>query len=223
MQVENVIRWLDWTWLYTFKTGRDRPRAGNRDLAACPSDLFRCTDGWVALAAFSKEEFKGLCQAMDQMSLYERYSEPLDRLNDDNAREILGIVTQWALTRKVEEVEEFADRFGFAAARVLEAKDVYHSPHFRDRTTVQEYDDALYGPMVQHCYPPRMSETPSRLKWSSRPLGFDNEYVFTKILGLPQDEVRSLQDEGVIFKWNPKIPSHCPPPDWDGKRGIKLG
>ena len=58
MQVENVIRWLDWTWLYTFKTGRDRPRAGNRDLAACPSDLFRCTDGWVALAAFSKEEFK---------------------------------------------------------------------------------------------------------------------------------------------------------------------
>ncbi|HEC32422.1 MAG TPA: CoA transferase, partial [Deltaproteobacteria bacterium] len=26
MQVENVIRWLDWTWLYTFKTGENRPR-----------------------------------------------------------------------------------------------------------------------------------------------------------------------------------------------------
>ena len=42
MQVENVIRWLDWTWLYTFKTGEDRKRSGNRDLAICPSDLFEC-------------------------------------------------------------------------------------------------------------------------------------------------------------------------------------
>ena len=36
--------------------------------------------------------------------------------------------TQWALTRKVEEVEEFADRFGFAAPGYFEAKDVYHGP-----------------------------------------------------------------------------------------------
>ena len=53
MQVENVIRWLDWTWLHAFKTGEDRKRSGNRDLAICPSDLFECQDGWVAVAAFS--------------------------------------------------------------------------------------------------------------------------------------------------------------------------
>ena len=76
--------------------------------------------------------------------------------------------------------------------------------------------------MVQHCYPPRLSKTPSRLKWSSRPLGFDNEYVFTKLLGLTEPAIRRLQEEGVIFKWNPKIPSHCPPPDWDGVSGKKL-
>jgi crotonobetainyl-CoA:carnitine CoA-transferase CaiB-like acyl-CoA transferase len=222
LQVENVIRWLDWTWLYTFKTGEERKRSGNRDLAVCPSDLFECLDGWVAIAAFSPEEFRGLCQAMADLSLYESYADPLERLEDEKARALLEKIAQWARSKHVGTVEELGSRFGFAASRVIEAKDAYYSDHFRERGAVQEYDDALYGPMVQQCYPPRLGETPGRLKWSSRPLGFDNQYVFTKILGLPNEEVTELEKEGVLFKWNPKIPSHCPPPDWDGKAGMKL-
>ena len=76
--------------------------------------------------------------------------------------------------------------------------------------------------MRQECYPPRMSETPSRVKWSSRPVGFDNRYVFQKILGLSLEKIKQLEFEKVIFQWNPDIPSHCPPPDWDGKSGLKL-
>lgn len=222
LQVENVIRWLDWTWLYTHKTGEDRKRSGNRDLAICPSDLFECLDGWVAVAAFSEEEFHGLCQAMEDLTLYERYAEPLARLKDENARLILDKIAQWAGSKHVGTVEELGSRFGFAASRVLEAKDAYYSDHFRERGAVQEYDDPLYGSMIQQCYPPRLSETPARLKWSSRPLGFDNEYVFTKVLGLPNDQVKELEKEGILFKWNPGIPSHCPPADWNGKAGLKL-
>ncbi len=222
MQVENVIRWLDWTWLFTHKTNTDRKRSANRDLAICPSDLFRCSDGWAAVAAFSEKEFLGLCEAMGQPGLYEKFSDPVERLRDENARVILQAIEAWAASKTVEQVEALGNKLGFAATRVLSAKDVYESPHFRERGTIQEYDDALYGPMVQHCYPPRLSETPGRLKWSSRPLGFDNEYVFTKLLGLTEPSLRLLQEEGVIFRWNPKIPSHCPPSDWDGVSGKKL-
>lgn len=125
LQAEYVIRWLDWTWLYAYKTGEDRKRSGNRDLAICPSDLFDCKDGWVAIAAFR----------------------------------------------------------------------------------VKEYEDSMYGHMVQHCYPPRLSETPSRLKWSCRPLGFDNAYVLTKTLDLSSEEVQELEQEGVVFKGQRTIPS----------------
>jgi hypothetical protein len=75
--------------------------------------------------------------------------------------------------------------------------------------------------MTEPCYPPRLSETPGKLRWAARPIGMDNEYVLTKILGLSSEKVSELAEKGVIFKWNPKIPSHCPPPDWDGKRGVK--
>lgn len=221
-QVENVIRWLDWTWLYSSKTGEDRPRSGNRDLAVCPSDLFDCADGWVALAAFSRGEFQGLCTAMDRSELFQKYPEPHDRLKDEHAREILRVVAEWTATRNVSEIEELACRHGFAASRVLQVKDVYHGKHFKERGAVQTYEDPLYGDMTEPCYPPRLSETPGRLKWAARPIGMDNEYVLTKILGLSSDQVKELSREGVIFKWNPQVASHCPPPDWDGKRGIKF-
>jgi len=221
MQVENVIRWLDWTWLYTFKTGENRPRSGNRDLAICPSDLFDCVDGWIAIAAFTEEEFNGLCKAMNRLDLYEKYADPVVRLKDENAKEILQAIDEWARSKRVGEVEEIGSRYGFAASGVLNTKDVYYSEHCRERGSIQECDDAVYGPMVEPCYPPRLSETPSRLKWSCRPLGFDNEYVFTKILGMKLSKVKKLEEEGVLFKWNPEVPSHCPPDDWDGKRGIK--
>ena len=222
LQVENVIRWLDWTWLFTHKTNSDRKRSANRDQAICPSDLFRCSDGWAAVAAFREEEFKGLCEAMGQSSLYEKYRDPVERLKDENARVILEAIEAWAGSKTVEQVEELGCKLGFAATRVLSARDVYESPHFRERGTMQQYDDCLYGDMLQQCYPPRLSRTPSRLKWSSRPLVFDNEYVFTKLLGLTKTSIRLLQDEGVIFRWNPSVRSHCPPPDWDGVSGKKL-
>jgi len=142
LQAENVMRWLDWTWLYAFKTGKDRKRSGNRDLCICPSDLFDCVDGWVALAAFCEEEFHGLCQAMSRPELYEAYADPLERLKDKNARELLKAITEWTRTKMVAEVEALADKYGFAACRVLEARDAYHSEHYRERGAIQEYKEA---------------------------------------------------------------------------------
>ncbi len=221
MQVENVIRFLDWTWLYSFKTGENRKRAGNRDLAICPSDLFECSDGWIALAAFEEKEFKALCSAMKQAGLYRKYADPTKRLKDENAKEILDRIARWTKMKRVKQVEELGNKHGFAASPVVAAKDAYESAHLRERGAIQEYDDALYGQFAQPCYPPRMSETPSRLKWSSRPLGFDNAYVLTQVLGLAPEEVKKLEEDKIVFNWNPQIASHCPPPDWNGASGLR--
>lgn len=220
-QVETMIRFMDWTWMYVFKTGKNRERVGNRDLAICPSDLFECLDGWVAIAAFSEEEFKGLCEAMGRMDLFEKFADPLERLKDENAQQILKEIQEWVKDKHIDEIVELADRYGFAASKVFEVDDAYFSEHLRERGAIQEYYDPLYGRLVEPCYPPRM-ETPSRLKWGCRPLGFDNEYVFTTILGMSPEEVRKLEEEGVIYKWNPEVPPQCPPPDWDGRRGLKF-
>ena len=53
-----------------------------------------------------------------------------------------------------------------------------------------------------------------------RPVGFDNEYVLRKILGVSQEETRTLYEKGVLGKWNEQMPFSSPPPGWDGEQGL---
>jgi hypothetical protein len=53
-----------------------------------------------------------------------------------------------------------------------------------------------------------------------RPVGFDNEYVLRKILGISAEDTRALHDKGVVGKWNEQMIFAGPPADWDGERGL---
>ncbi len=56
------------------------------------------------------------------------------------------------------------------------------------------------------------------MKWAARPVGFHNEYIFKKILGLGDEELAELTAKGVIGKWADR-PGARPPADWDGRAG----
>ena len=43
-----------------------------------------------------------------------------------------------------------------------------------------------------------MTETPPRVKWVCRPIGYDNEHVYLKYLGLGPARQKKLKDAGVI-------------------------
>ena len=63
-----------------------------------------------------------------------------------------------------------------------------------------------------------MSKTPPRVKWSVRPVGFDNEYVMEHLLGKSEDEIKRLYECGALGKWA-DVQGRRPPADWDGKAG----
>jgi len=64
-----------------------------------------------------------------------------------------------------------------------------------------------------------MSRTSPKMKWSVRPVGFDNEYIMTYVLGKSEDEIKGLYERGVLGKWA-DMPGRRPPPSWDGKTGL---
>ncbi len=221
-QGEGLMRLLDWSWIYYYYEKFNRPRTGNRDLAVCPSDVFRCKDGPIALAAGTDEEFKGLCRAMGKPELAENpaFADILTRLEDANATALLEIIRDWAKEKTVAEVDQLGSRYGFASTPVLSAKDQYESPHFRARATVFEYEDPIYGNMVEVCAPAKLSKTPGRIKWANKPVGMDNEFILRKILGLRTAQINELAEKKIIAKWVSKPPGRMPPDDWDGKAGV---
>ncbi len=215
-QAEVLMRAMDWTWVYLGVTGRNRERSGNWDMAVVPSCLVKCSDGFAAIAAFGEEEFEGLCKAMKREDLL-KYRKIEDRLK--NPEVIYRVIEDWASKLRVEEIMNLAKKYGFPAAELMNSEKIYNSKHMNERKAVWKYLDPLWGDL---CYPfaLHLSESPGRIKWSMRPVGFDNEYVFRRILGLSEEELESLYKEGVIGKWDERIPATSPPPDWDGKWGL---
>lgn len=222
-QTENVLRTMSWIWPYQQITGKAPEPAGNRDVSICPADTFRSSDGiFVALAASTPEEFKGLCTAMGKPELTEdpRFNDHLTRLREENALAILKIIADWIRTRRADEIEALAERYGFAATHLYTAKDLVEDEHYQARDFRTEIDDPMYGRYRNYEFPVKMSETPPRTKWSVRPVGFDNEFVMKKFLGKSDEEIQQLYAAGALAKWK-DAQGRRPPPGWNGKAGLR--
>lgn len=219
-QGESLIRVLDWTWLYKTLTGKERRPYGNRDVSISPSGIFRCQDGFVALAALEDSQFQGLCQAMDKMEFTEdaSFKTVSARVAENNNKLLHKVLAAWALEKTTGEIEELADKHGFPAHKVCNARDHYNDPHLRERGAVWEYEDSLYGKLVEYGPGPKLSESPGRHRWYTRPVGFHNEHLCKNLLALGEDEIKELEDERVLGKWEDRLGAK-PPDDWKGQDG----
>ena len=126
-QAENLIRVMDWTWLYQHFTGKQRERYGNRDVSICPADIFQAKDEIVAIGAATDGQFKGLCEAMGKPELArdEHYATHLARLKEKNAVALLDTIRQWAAGKTYEDIDHLACKHGFGAHKVCTAKDTF--------------------------------------------------------------------------------------------------
>ncbi len=134
---------------------------------------------------------------------------------------ILKIIADWAVTKTADEIEALGKKHGFAATRIHSAKDECEDPHRRARDFIKEIDDPMYGKFVDHEIPIMMSETPPKHRWTVRPVGFDNDFIMTKILGRSQAQLDELYANGVLGRWKDQQ-GRRPPSDWDGQSGAIL-
>ena len=147
-----------------------------------------------------------------------RFATQLERVKEAHAEVLDREIGAWARQMTRAQVEVAARKHRFAAAAVATARDHYEDEHLRARGSVWEMEDPVYGTMVEHGPAPKLSETPMRYKWAAKPVGFHNEYVLSRLLGLSADQIKELEQQGVIGKWaDRKGPK--PPDDWVPSQG----
>ncbi len=202
-QAEAMIRTLDWTWPYAGLTGRDRGRAGNQDVTLPPSGIYRCADGFVAVSARDGEERAALGKLLAETTSSPAPPGESGGLSPDR-------VAGFAAGRTRAEIVRASEEAGFSAAPVVGGREQYLDPHLRERGTVWELDDPLYGRIDEYGPVPKLSESPGRIKWTAKPVGYHNEEVFGGLLGLTAEEMEELARKKVIGKWA-EAPGARPP------------
>ena len=212
-QAEALMRIMP-NWSYMDLTGEDLRSTGNVDPAMAPSGIFKTKDeNFIAIAIATDEQFLALLEGMNRVDLAEdqRFSETLERLKAQNAEEIHKILEEWVKKKSEQEVLTLAQEKGFPAAPVMDDWRMVNDEWRRERGSVVEFEDAMYGKGIWPVPAVALHKTPGRLKSLSRPVGYHNQYVLQKLLGLSKKEVKELEKENVIGYWGNRVGQRPPP------------
>ena len=186
---------LDWV-----VNGREPIRRGNRCNYAAPHGVYRCRgyERWCAIAVFTDEEWKGLCQVIGNPALAEepRYATLIGRV--ENYQEIDQLIEEWTVNCSAEEVMARMQEAGVAAGVVLNGRDLTENPQLSARGFYKELNHLEIGPHHYPSPPFKLSKTPGEPRTAAPCLGQHNEYVYQQILGMSDEEFVQLLNEGVF-------------------------
>jgi len=70
--------------------------------------------------------------------------------------------------------------------------------YWYERMALIRVRDRDYGELLVQGLLAKMSATPAILKWTCRPVGADNEFIYREFLGIDQEELNILKKEGVV-------------------------
>jgi crotonobetainyl-CoA:carnitine CoA-transferase CaiB-like acyl-CoA transferase len=215
-QCESLIRMMP-HFTYLSVAGKELERTGGVDPSMAPSGIFKSSDGkFVAIAIATDQHFKALCKAMEREDILkdERFKGVLERLKPENADYLNKILQTWVSSETAAEIIIKSKKYGFPAAEVLDEVQIANEEWRRKRGSVTVFEDAMYGKFVMPGPPFRMSETPGRTKWLSRPVGYHNRYILSELLNMSEDEISILEKEGIITYWDQR-PGCMPPAYYD--------
>ena len=191
--------------------GRLPARMANRDPVYVPHGVYPCQgeDRWCAIAVQTEEQWRSLCAVLgdpDWSDGPEFATAGERRANQDRLDELIG---QWTARLAAEEVMQSLQQAGVPASVVSQGQDLHNSPHLAERgfyqpspyyiaqrgTPAYEWEE---GQSMAWSSPVRMSKTPMEFGHYSN-IGEDNDYVFQEVLGMPETEVRRLEENGALY------------------------
>ena len=181
-------------------TGQEPQRRGNRSPHFAPHDSYPCLgeDRWITIAVTSDREFSRLAQVMGDPSLAAdpRFDSSDRRLAHQDELDV--IISRWTAQRDLFQLTRQLQEAGIPAAPVMRGPDLLEDPHYRDRATFNQVTHPQVGPKWYPGFAWRMSETPGQVHWPAPTLGQHNHLIYSQLLGLTDDKIAQLEQDGVI-------------------------
>ena len=181
--------------------GQIRPRRGNRHPEAAPHGYYCCRgdDFWVGIAVTSDQEWRQFCMIIGDPAWTKeaRFSDCPGRWQ--NQDELDRLIESWTLQQNHYQVMNVLQKAGVAAGAIPTGPELLADPHLKERGFFQTVDRAEVGP---HPYPRAtpmiFSGSPEEKRQPSPLLGEHNRYVLHELLGVSEQEIKSLAEDNVI-------------------------
>ena len=173
------------------------PRYGTGDPLACPSNVYRCKDGYVCLHAGTDPNYRRFSEVtQDSRLMQDKYMKIEERMADYFT--VDALTAEWFAGRTVEEADALLTDAGVPCGIVYNLKRILEDPN----STEQE--------MVVYTEVPGLGQVPfvgSPLKLKTRPIknrrrapliGEDTDDILKNLAGLSDEQLAGLRGKGVI-------------------------
>ncbi len=176
------------------------PRSGNASGGGHPGAALRCAPGGpndFVYLIIQPQVWAPLCAEIGRSDLVDdpKFSTPEARL--ERLDEVFTVVEDWTSTKTKFEVYERCNAIGVPCGPVLDTRELLEDPSLRQRSMVVAVDHPVRGSYLTVGCPLQLSDSP--VDYRSAPLlGQHTAELLGEVLGLSDDEIRSLQDQGAL-------------------------
>jgi crotonobetainyl-CoA:carnitine CoA-transferase CaiB-like acyl-CoA transferase len=175
-----------------------RTRSGSVLPGVAPSNVYATRDGAeVVIAANADSVFGRLCKAMGDPGLAEDPRFSTHGARGTNMNDIDRIIGAWTATLPCDEVVAILDEHAVPAGRIFTAPDMLRDPQYLARDMVQRVTSAQGWDVPMTGVVPRFTATPGSIRHAGPGLGEHTHEVLRELLGLGDDELDTLREEGV--------------------------
>lgn len=169
---------------------------GEDDFGRRANTLSRAKDGWVNIG-IQQNTWRPFCDLIGRPDLVDdpRFADMVARR--DNAAAFNEIIEGWLLGQTKEEVYHMMQAIRSIAGYVADVSDLFRSEQYRTRDFLRPVEHPLTGPALYPGPPFQVGDQPWRQERAPL-LGEHNEAVLHGELGLSQEELARMREQGIL-------------------------
>ncbi len=176
-----------------------RERNGTETDSSVPHSHYPTGDGkWVAVACTNDKMFQRFVQVIANPELDNdaRFGTRKKRVKE---RETINrLVTEWTTSLPRDAIIARCNEGDVPCGPINSIADIFADEQFTLRDTLVRVKDARIGDLAVQGVVPKLSETPGEINHLGAELGAHNREIYMEDLGISEDEMAALREQGVI-------------------------
>ncbi|HVN95135.1 MAG TPA: CoA transferase [Syntrophorhabdaceae bacterium] len=182
--------------------GRVPEPQGNAHDFFAPHGCYPCEgrDSWIAIVVRNDDEWESFCTAMNMSELINdpRFATGLSRWH--NRAELDGIIAARTATYERKRLTDILQDKNVAASALLSVPDLVEDRHLKERGYWDRINDPRpsFGEYICKGKGFSLSKTPMKTDARAPDLGEHNAYVYGELLGMSDEDLKTLEDKGIM-------------------------
>jgi len=197
---ESMMRVLDGLYIGYDQDGLIPQREGTLNPNIAPHDIYETADGkYISLPISTQNMFIRLCHVIGspELAADPRFSANVQRVQ--HRKELDAIIVPFISALSAEQFLTLANTAGIAASKINDVQDFMGDEHVKGRGSITTMWDANLDRAIRmQGVVPVLSKTPGDIKWPGHEPGQDNDYVYRSVLGIGENELAGLVQDGVV-------------------------